>query len=47
MPMESVTRVVKAVILFALLMAMVACNTVHGAGKDIEKTGEAIERASD
>jgi predicted small secreted protein len=23
------------------------CNTVHGAGKDIEKSGQAVEKASD
>jgi predicted small secreted protein len=45
--MEFVTRVVKAVILFTLLFAMAACNTIHGAGKDIEQTGKAIERAAD
>ncbi len=32
----------------AMLMAsMYACHTVHGAGEDIEQTGQAIERASD
>lgn len=28
-------------------LAQVACNTVEGAGKDMEKTGEAIQRAAD
>ncbi|MCB1938958.1 MAG: entericidin A/B family lipoprotein [Rhodocyclaceae bacterium] len=27
------------------LVSLSACNTVHGVGKDIEKGGEAIQRA--
>ncbi len=27
--------------------ALTACNTVEGAGKDIEKTGDAIQDAAD
>ena len=45
--MKIIKGVVKAVILFTLLLTMAACNTIHGAGKDIEEGGEAIERASD
>ncbi|MEJ2703214.1 MAG: hypothetical protein P8Z79_12300 [Sedimentisphaerales bacterium] len=26
---------------------IVGCNTIHGAGKNIEKTGQVIERASE
>jgi predicted small secreted protein len=41
----------RSAILLAVLglisFAMVACNTVEGAGKDIEATGEAIEDAAD
>ena len=27
--------------------ALPGCNTIHGAGKDVEKTGQAIEGAAD
>ena len=30
----------------AALFALTACNTVEGIGKDIEKGGEAIQRAT-
>jgi entericidin B len=37
-----------AIVLFAIVSASVllGCNTVHGLGKDIEKGGQAIERAA-
>lgn len=37
-----------AIVLFAIVSAMSlsACNTVQGVGKDIEKGGQAIERAA-
>ena len=28
------------------LLSLIACNTVQGIGKDIEKGGEAIQRAT-
>ena len=28
------------------LVSLAACNTVHGIGKDIEKGGQAIEKAA-
>lgn len=31
--------------LFAIAAFLVGCNTVQGIGKDIEKGGEAIQRA--
>ncbi|WP_126444686.1 entericidin A/B family lipoprotein [Sulfuricystis multivorans] len=31
--------------LFAIVLFLTGCNTVHGIGKDIEKGGEAIQRA--
>jgi len=31
-------------VVFALLLS--ACNTIHGVGKDIEKGGQAIEKAA-
>jgi predicted small secreted protein len=33
-------------ICFALLGALCGCETIKGAGKDIEKAGEAIQRAA-
>ena len=34
-------------LIMALSFLMVGCNTMHGAGEDIENSGEAIERAAD
>ncbi|MBK7406119.1 MAG: entericidin A/B family lipoprotein [Phycisphaerales bacterium] len=34
-------------LLIAGLVALTACNTVEGAGKDIEKTGDAVQDAAD
>ena len=31
---------------FALCIAMSACNTMEGAGKDIQSSGEALEDAA-
>ena len=41
-------RLASVVVLAALVSAGVlsACNTIHGAGKDIESTGDAIKDAS-
>ena len=35
---------VVALALIAGVLAASACNTWHGAGKDVEKTGEAMQR---
>ncbi len=35
-----------ALILALLVFASAACNTVQGIGKDIEKGGEAIQKAT-
>ncbi|HRK33944.1 MAG TPA: entericidin A/B family lipoprotein [Candidatus Hydrogenedentes bacterium] len=44
-------KIYKAIALFALLATLsvsaLACNTVKGAGKDIQEGGEAIEEAAD
>jgi predicted small secreted protein len=40
-------RVLVAVVAVTLLIALTACNTVHGAGKDIQKGGEHIQDAAD
>ncbi|MDT3778748.1 entericidin A/B family lipoprotein [Nitrospira sp. MA-1] len=37
---------VGAVLLIALL-AMTGCNTMEGAGEDVQKAGEEIEKAAD
>ncbi len=29
------------------MLALAACNTIEGVGKDVKKGGEAIERAAD
>ena len=46
----NVMRKAKLVSLFAVLALAVAgagCNTVKGAGKDVQKAGQAVERAAD
>ena len=30
----------------AMMLALSACNTVEGIGKDVKKSGEAIEKAA-
>jgi predicted small secreted protein len=44
-------RILKASLLFIVLLAgcmsVMACNTVEGAGQDIEEGGEAIQDAAD
>lgn len=39
-------RISIAVLALMALWAMSACNTVQGMGKDLEKGGQAIERAA-
>ncbi|GAB4189525.1 MAG: hypothetical protein Tsb002_16620 [Wenzhouxiangellaceae bacterium] len=34
-------------LILLLSLSISACNTIEGAGKDIESTGEAIEDAAD
>ncbi len=33
-------------IAFVMLLALSACNTVEGIGKDVKKGGEALEKAA-
>lgn len=33
-------------VLSLLAMSLMACNTINGVGKDIEKAGEAIQKSS-
>jgi predicted small secreted protein len=39
-------KMLSALILVVLAISSTACNTVHGIGKDIEKGGQAIEKAA-
>ena len=40
---KPVSRILLA---FALMLALSACNTVSGIGKDLKKGGEAIEKSA-
>ena len=40
-------RVVAILIVFALAVGSIGCETVKGMGRDIEKAGDAIEKAAD
>ncbi len=43
-----IVRVAVATLALAFVaVALSACNTVEGAGEDIEKGGEALQRAAD
>jgi len=44
--MSLVKKLVKVAFLFTVLFVIPACNTMHGAGKDLEKGGEKIQDAS-
>ena len=44
--MKSVIRFVAVALLLAMPLALTACNTTRGAGKDIERTGEKIQDAT-
>lgn len=39
-------KIVNVLAIMASLMALSACNTVQGVGRDIERGGQAIERAA-
>lgn len=41
------TKLVSLLALLALAAASAGCNTVKGAGKDVQKAGQAVERAAD
>lgn len=36
-------KIVNIVVMAAVVTGLAACNTIKGAGKDIEKAGEAIQ----
>ena len=37
---------ISALLVLVSLLSLSACNTVHGIGKDIERGGQAIEKAA-
>lgn len=41
------TRTIASICLASLAIALSACNTMHGAGKDIERGGEKIQQKAD
>jgi entericidin B len=41
------TKLVSLLTILALALAGAGCNTVKGAGKDVQKAGKAVERAAD
>lgn len=41
------TGLIKTLCAIGLLTALSACNTIHGAGQDIEKGGEKIQQKAD
>jgi predicted small secreted protein len=43
----NVKRYVWGVLMIALLVAMTGCNTMEGAGEDVQKAGKSIEKAAD
>ncbi len=40
-------RFIYAVVLAASVFSMAGCNTVKGAGKDVQKAGQGLENAAD
>jgi len=40
-------KAISLVIALGTMLAVVGCNTVEGAGKDLESAGEAIQDAAD
>ena len=40
------TRLIASLLVATSLFSLAACNTVAGAGKDVERTGEKIQDAS-
>ena len=41
------TKLVTFLAVLAMAIAGAGCNTVKGAGKDVQKAGKAVERAAD
>jgi len=45
--MSKLKEIVFCVILLATISLFAGCNTMHGAGKDIERGGEEIQKAAE
>ena len=45
--MKMFTKLFSLAVVAAMLVAVPACNTMEGAGEDIQKGGEKIEKAAD
>ncbi len=45
--MKSLIRIVMVVLLAFAPLVMSACNTVEGAGKDVERGGEKMQNAAE
>ncbi len=42
-----ITAILPASLILLLLVGLTACNTMEGAGEDIESTGETIEEGAE
>lgn len=45
--MSQLKRLFKVAAILSFALILPACNTVHGAGKDIERGGEKMQDAAD
>jgi predicted small secreted protein len=41
------SKLVSVLVALALAVSVAGCNTVKGAGKDVQKAGQAVEHAAD
>ena len=41
------SKLISLVVALALSLSFAGCNTVKGAGKDVQKAGKAVERSAD
>jgi len=41
------SKLISIIVALALSVSLAGCNTVKGAGKDVQKAGKAVERAAD
>lgn len=45
--MKTIRTIICCVVLFATVCLFAGCHTMHGAGEDIEKGGEHIQKAAE
>ena len=45
--MEKFRKIILSVLLLSMICLLTSCNTMRGAGKDIERGGEEIQDAAD